>query len=558
MSKQITNQRLIYKIHSSRFRYNKWGLNLTIDEAKDNEEIVPLADSETLRMIRDIRGDKTTEKEIFNIKRQINKVKGLKNSNNADKLRELYNLLEEKTFTDDYLSVVFDNIADWNRFNSKKNPIFFNGNQYVRLIGTNGGVKNDTVIFCKKDIYEELDRRLNNGRNPKKKYVPAKFESYKALSCSASVPVTQPRGVLVIKDGVTFFKDKVLQLTDDGKGGFELNQVDNYNIERQFADGCGMISKELSEKWCVDLGHYTKDENNKKVAEYTPSGFNIRNSWTKGMVFTFPFLDFAKEVAHEYMVEDAWGNMIDIRKVDLIITTNMLKLWDSYDSIDHYLKCCQENGYKYCVAKILPKELETVRNMNYQFLQSYELSDEDINELIQPTVDTILGAIGQDYGKTLLFLKGNKITEKDFINEDYDFVKALMIDESMKNDPFVKQRIHRMIEKRINDSKEGVLQVTGNYSIVAGDLYALCQHMFKMKITGLLDKGEYYSRAWLDKGVNEVVAFRAPMTNHNNIRIFKFKDNELTRKWYRYMTTCTILNAWDCTMDAMNGMDMDK
>lgn len=557
MSKQTTNQRLIYKIHSSRFRINDWNLNLTPSEAKDNEELVTLGDSITLRIIRKIKNDNTTEDEIFSIKNKLKKLKKSK-KNNTEKITELYAELEKMTLIDDYITIVFDNIADWNRFNLRDKPVCFNDNQYVRLVGTNGGVKNDTVIFCKKDIHDnELDRRLNNGRNKKIEYVPAKFESYKALACSVSTPVTQPKGVLVIKDGSTTIFEDVIQLSDNGNGGFNLNTVEDYEIKREFTDGCGMICEALSKQWCIDLGCYTKDEKGKKVAECTPTGFNIRNSWTKGMVFTFPYLEFADDVAHKYIVKDAWNNDIDIREVELIITTNMLKLWDAYEDIDDYLDNCKENGFEYCVAKMLPKELETVRDMNYQFLQSYDFTDEDIDKLTQPTVDAVLGAIGDDYGKMLLFLKGNKITEDDFLHEDYNFVKALMINKDIKNDPFVKQAIHKMIKKRINDSKKGVLQVNGNYSIISGDLYALCEHMFGMEVKGLLKKGEYYSRAWLDKNITKVVAYRAPMTNHNNIKIFNFKDNKDTKKWYRFMTTCIVLNAWDTTVDAINGADFD-
>lgn len=556
MSKQVTNQRLIYKIHSSRFKVNHWSLNLTLQEAKDNEELISMGDSILLRMIRSIKNDTTTEQEIFDIKKNLNKQKKNKNSD-REKIKATYDLLESKTLMEDIVVIVFDSISDWNRFNSTKKPIFFNGSPIVRLVGTNGGVKNSTVIFCKKHIYDELNKRLNNGRNEQKKYVPAKFESYKALACSVSTPVTAPKGVLVIKDGETVFNEDVLRLSDDGNGGFNLDKVKDYEIHRAFTDGCGMISETLSKQWCIDLGYYSIDENGNEIADYTPTGFNIRNSWTKGMVYTFPFSEFAEEVAHEYMVEDAWGNMIDVRNVDLIITTNMLKLWDAYDSIGHYSSCCEKNGFQYCVAKMLPKELELVRNMNYQFLESYNFSSEDVDRLIQPTVESITGALGDDYGKTLLFLKGNKITEDDFINEEYNFVKALMIDENMKNDPFVKEKIYRMIKKRIHDSKKGVIQVAGNYSILSGDLYALCQYMFKLPVTGLLDKGEYYSQSWVDKGINKVVAYRAPMTNHNNIKIFRFKDNALVRKWYRFMSTCTILNAWDTTADSLNGADFD-
>jgi hypothetical protein len=557
MSKQIINQRLIYKIHSSRFRINNWDLKLTLQEAKDNEEVVALGDSITLRMIRKIKGDTTTEEDIFDIKKKINKLKKRK-KDNSEKIIELYDELESKTLIEDYLEVVFDNIADWDKFNKLKTPVFFNDNAYRRLVGTNGGVKNNVVVFCKQDIYEELDKKLNNGRNKKNKYVPAKFESYKALACSVSTPVTQPKGVLVIKDGEREIVEKVLQLTDDEKGGFELIPNNKYKINRAFTDGCGMIAESLSKQWSIDLGEYIEDkESKKKIAIYTPSGFNIRNSWTKGMVFTFPYIEFADDVVHEYMVEDAWGKLIDIRKVELILTTNMLKLWDAYDSIDDYLDNCKENDFEYCVAKMLPQELESVRNMNYQFLQSYEFSDEDIQELIKPTVDSILGAIGGDYGKTLLFLKGNKITEKDFLHGDFDFIKALMIDENLKKDPFVKQRIHRMIQKRINDAKKGVIQVNGNYSVISGDLYALCEYMFKKPVQGLLNKDEFYARTWLDKNINKVVAYRAPMTNHNNIKIFNLKDNDKLKKWYRFMTTCTVLNSYDTTVDMINGADFD-
>ena len=117
----------------------------------------------------------------------------------------------------------------------------------------------------------------------------------------------------------------------------------------------------------------------------------------------------------------------------------------------------------------------------------------------------------------LLFLKGNKITEQDFIKEESDYVKALMVNKEMMKDPFIKQRVHKMIKKKINDSKKGVIQVNGNYSIISGDLYALCQFMFKKEVTGCLKAGEFYARTWLDKGVNKIVSYRAPMTIHNNI-----------------------------------------
>jgi hypothetical protein len=155
------------------------------------------------------------------------------------------------------------------------------------------------------------------------------------------------------------------------------------------------------------------------------------------MVFCFDFLDFAEKVAHTYYVTDAWGDTVDIRNIELVLTTNMLKLWNCYDSLNSYLKACEKNGYTFSISKICPKELENERNLNYQFLQSYNLSDEDIDKLIKPTIKEIHDVLSNDYRKTILFTKGIKLTDENAIIGDYDYIKALMIELRMINDPFV-------------------------------------------------------------------------------------------------------------------------
>ena len=85
MSKSITNQRLVYKIHSSRLKYNNWNLELSFDEAVRNEEIVSLGDSIALRMIRKIKNNETTESEITDLKNNIKKKKKNKEKITKDK-----------------------------------------------------------------------------------------------------------------------------------------------------------------------------------------------------------------------------------------------------------------------------------------------------------------------------------------------------------------------------------------------------------------------------------------------------------------------------------------
>ena len=114
-----------------------------------------------------------------------------------------------------------------------------------------------------------------------------------------------------------------------------------------------------------------------------------------------------------------------------------------------------------------------------------------------------------------------------------------------------------MIRKRINDAKIGVIRVHGNYSIVSGDPYSLCQSIFNLPVTGLLKKGEAYNKFWADLNTDKVACFRAPMTCHNNIRLMKIANSDDVSYWYKYMTTCTIFNSWDTAAHALNGMDKD-
>ena len=71
-------------------------------------------------------------------------------------------------------------------------------------------------------------------------------------------------------------------------------------------------------------------------------------------------------------------------------------------SIEHYLKCCEENMYTFSVTKTCPKELDNKRNLNYQFIQIYYLSDDDINDLVKPTIDEIKDVLSNDINKTIL------------------------------------------------------------------------------------------------------------------------------------------------------------
>lgn len=507
--------------------------------------MIALADSNTLRFIDDINHLYDADERAADIQRKIRMLQKQETTRvNRKEIRRLYSELDEVQFKPDYMCLIIDKIEHYDK--ACKDGFYINGIHYERLLGTNGGVKNSTIVFVSSRVAPELKRRLENGRDLSKPLVPAKFESYKALSCSGSTPVSLPHGICVVPDCVTHFKSNVIYIDDEGVDEPKMEYRENEDVELIDSDGYGLMLPSLAQRWSQELG-----------LDYVMSGANTRFSWEKGMVFCFDFLEFADKVAGTRIIKDAWGNEVDLSNIELILTTSQLKLWDSYKSFDDYLDNCLKNGYTFGIPKVCPKELENERYLNYQFIQSFKLTDEQIEELIQPTIKEIKDILGLDYKKSILFLKGMFLNEDNLWKVENDFAKALMVDPEMINDPFVRNRIYQMIRKRIKDAKIGVIKVAGNYSIISGDPYSLCQSMFGLEVTGLLKAGELYNKYWIDKGAEYVTCFRAPMTCHNNLTKLKVAKTNDMKYWYRYMTTCTILNSWDTTTHATNGADKD-
>ena len=510
------------------------------------DEIIALGESQVMRFIDEINGVKSAQNQIREIKHLIKLEKRKEKSRQAKAcIQELYKQLYSLQFQKDYVCVVMKSEKDYDRANK---GFLINGIKYRRLLGTNGGVKNSTIVYINEELYPEIKHRIDNGRDMSKELIPGKLESYQALVCSGSIPLPSPRGIIVVNDCITHFKDDVIVINDSGEGEPDLQYVDGFDIEHNNSDGCGMMTPAYSRI----VNEYLNDEPEKAM-----SGMNTRYAWEKGMVYTFDFVEFARDVAGTYTIIDAWGDKRDVRDADVILTTSMLKLWDSYSSWEDYYNNCEKNHYQFSAAKTTPDELEHVRNMNYQFLQSYDFTDQEIKDLCRQTINEIKDVLGMDYRKSLVFLAGFGLNEKNIRNVKEPYVKALMAEPDLINDPFIRKKIYLMIRKRIDMAKKGSIQVAGNFAMIGGDLYALCESMFGLPVVGLLKPGEIFHKYWYDKGAEEVSCFRAPMTCHNNIRKLRVSKDDRAHYWFRYINTAIILNAWDTTCDAMNGCDFD-
>ena len=559
--KQKLYQQFVYKIESTRIlKSPKKNLSITPKEARLKNEVISLADSAVLRMIDKLNGvdrDKISE-QVNKIRNEIKQLRDLtENKSSArKKIKELYTQLDELQFKPDYVMVVMSKPSDFDKINK---GFYINGIEYQRLVGTPNGVKKSTVVYCPVvnqngvRVHYELNERMNGGRDESKELVPAKFEAYKALACSASIPVSMPKDVLVVDDFVLRFMDNVITLENSDSADEPLMREERAEVELNASDGFGLICPDLAKRWSEEL-----------ELGYVTAGMCIRNLFCKGMVYTFDFHEFAKRYYGKDTINDVWGDGHYINDVELILPVSVLKLWDSYKSLSSYLENCDKYGHTFAVTKACEDKLENERTLNYQFIQSYDLTDDEIKELVKPTIDEIKETICGDVDKTLLFLRGACGKNYDFDADTNYIAKAIMVEPQVAKDPFIISTVYNMIKKRIDDLKIGVLKVHGNYTVISGDPFAFCQSIFGCDVPdsdkGLLKAGEMYSKYWIDdSGGNgkKVVCFRAPMSCHNNIRAMNVVRNEDIDFWYQYMNTVNIINCHDTFYHAENGADND-
>ena len=494
----------IFKINTAKLRYYNWNLTISKHEAFLCGEIVSLFEAQQFRLISQI------------LDRPINEI----------------------DFSDYIFVAEIATKADFKRITSKGFSV--NGNHFKRFVGTPNGLKHNTLMFVNAEVIDELNRRCNCGRK-EIPIIPSKLEAYKSLTCSASQPICSPKGILVVPDCITHIVEDVINI-DCPLNSAEptVSYSENAELENNVTDGFSICTIDYMQRVSESLG-----------LDYVPGGVCLRNAWFKGMLYPFPIMEFFKKYYGKDTVADIWGNEHNIYDIEMITTESSLKLYKAYDSIDDYIRLTEENGYTWAVTKISPKELDDQRELNYQYLQSYEFDDEDIEELCSPTVKYLKDALCGDYESTIKFLGISSNTEPN------SWQRALYEAPFMLGDPFIIDSVYRMIRKKIDQAKIGKLIVDGNYQICSGDPFLLMEHVCALPLKGLLKAGEIYSEYWSNRNVTDVVVFRSPMTSHNNIRRCVIATSSDLEYWYQHMHGIMILNGWDTMCQALNGEDFD-
>jgi len=583
----------VRKYHSGRLKEFGYDITNTFDESKDLNEIIGLSDSQLLRTAREIRKRdidrnklevliktrdmyrtqltyQQTKVESAYKSKICDKLKTIKVNNeftdrlykkyisitvNSDEAKRIQDKINRTLFNSDYITVVMDSKKQYNHL--FHNGFKVNGKTYKRLSCSAGQARVSTVVFGSEDILSNVKQKLENGRDNKKTFSPSKFNAYFGLYGSATKLVSEPQ-FIVVKDyenTTSFMANYVIE--NGWKVDDTIIQKELKDVPMNRTDGMGLISPHLAKKWSEEM-----------KLDYVPSQFCIRQSFIKGMLCVFPIHEFCEEVnGGNYLVDtiykDENGEYIkaDLRNYDVIISESQFKLWDSFDSIDTYIKNCHKNNLKWGVSLMSPKEANRMLKLNYQFIQTLNLNRDDIEKLAEQFINWILKVSYSDAYYMLLFLLGeNNNTRKinNFLSSsEIYWIKALIANNNVKNDKYIRTKIRELIKNKIENGCKGDIYVDGNFQVIVSDPYGFMQHVCGLMVTGLLKPGMSYSNYWNERNIKTVDAMRSPLTYLSEHVILNLQKDSETEKWFRYCKLGIILNYHGHETFNFAGSDFD-
>jgi hypothetical protein len=534
------------KFTSARLKDSNYKLNITLDQARKNNELIRLGDNQILRTLRKVINKPFLPDQLSNLIKE--KKKFFREGNDKNHLFEIMKQIDDILFVPQIISVHIDNKAHLRNIYNK--GLFINGQSYSRLWAGAGNLRRNIINMIRSDLKDQMQQVLDNGRNMDIPLVPAKHGAYFALFGSSSMEVSFPN-ICIVKDYLHKELVKVNWVFGEGKN----IDVDQRELEIEFNrfDGQGLASQRWMNKISLELG-----------LDYSPSWVICRAPYIKGLLVNFNFHKYSKFVAKKNTIIDIYGNEQNINNIDVLISESQAKLWNCYDSTEQYLENCRKNDLSFGVTRYAPNKEKENKSVfsNYQFNQIYtNFSNNDIESLCQPIIDYIRDLYGKDSNKMLLYLMGNAVNtigENNWYNSIQDnAVKALMINKQTSFDPFIIQSFSRSLNKTIRESYLGKTLHRGNFSIAMSDPVAQIEHIFGLEVKGLLKKKEYYSEFWNNQNIDKVAVFRAPLTHVSEACVFNIRTDEQLKMWYSNINTGIIFNVYDDTMLRLSSSDFD-
>ncbi|MDD9147368.1 hypothetical protein OYT88_02235 [Sporolactobacillus sp. CQH2019] len=376
-----------------------------------------------------------------------------------------------------------------------ENGFCFGNIHYIYLSSSSGQIKDHKMVFIRERTYNKIQNTLMCGLTKKNinSYAdkdgnqgvnPNKFNSYLSLVSSASVewsdfPIDK---ILIVPDLKTQVTDKFDVLTRGKDDKYKItDRGEKVTVPVESFDGFGVIDKSLAK-----------------------SPFIFRAPWCKGLLCPVPLKEFINDNKNdsELWIKDAWNkphNVVE-EHTRIIMTASQMKMNKYYTSQQDFIDKFKGN---ICKAAIVTKDdvRENV-NLNYQFLQTLDLNDDEIADLTDECISEFK-KLGTDKETMLKYMGADDKTP----SKNY-FSKALSMYNELLNDTYSRECIKDKKASMIKEFKSGRFPIEGYHNIfILPDVYNFLSRLIG-EDEHLLDQNEVSCKLFEDN--TELDILRSP------------------------------------------------
>lgn len=454
--------------------------------------------------------------------------------------------------------------------------------RYKRLLCGSSFVRNQKELYIREALYDKVMEVLLTGITPNAEFRAdkvAKYSTYLGLSATDSKVVSMPN-ICVVKDFKKDIKDAfdiVEQIKEGNSFKYKVthfNDTKNMTVEKDVNcfDGAGIVSYERAKIWAKELG-----------LNYVPSSFQIRVlNGIKGNLYTFPVTEYIEYLENDGQsqcleIKDLWDSFVNIKEknIDVFLTESQFKFHDMYDNFETWKKSfdteVEYNGHSYKRTFNISEVSRDIRKLKdeiwsaYQPLQTLDFSDDELEELAQPTMQKAK-LLYTDIDEFIKYRgialecdeEESESEEKEYKKCDLVpwYYKALALDDSLRFDPYIRKKMESDLQSLQRRIYMGKIILNGNYQTAIPDLLAMMEHICNRPVVGILKKGEVYSNYWNTKDVKKVSIWRNPHIACEWINV-NVVNNENTERWFKYQDTGIVTDIYGTLPLRLGTMDFD-
>lgn len=539
----------IYKLTSTQIVEAQLNIeNYTRFQAVREGTLVSIGDNIVFKKIRDYYGDARSHIEIFeHIQSLRTTLRMCKKLGKIPEAKIVNQQISDILFVKDIINVECIKKSEYKKLSK---GFMVNSKKYVRFLAGAGQIRRNTATFINEELYDYMQEALMCGLDKKiTNYNLAKLSAYFALDFSSILWVRTPR-VCVIKDFENVIPQQEVDyiVTDkDGNMSIERRKMD---ITLNCADGQGLVDPDFAALWAEDMR-----------IDFVPSSFVVRSAFIKGNMVPFDFKEYARE-NNISVIKDRWGKEYNIEDIDVLVSESQFKMYKMYQSWEEYQGYVQKGQIPWGVARYNKKYDDENVLANYQYIQVLKMNKEDINELIQPTVEWIQKICSGEELYSLLFTLGCKDEDVDYTryysSAQANYSKAIVKNKAFLQDGYVQRKIYQNIVECINRAKIGKIWVRGNYQFMISDPVAQCQSALGLPVKGLIPAYNVYSHFWKERGYKgKLDLCRSPMVDKSEHNVSELFTCEEAEKWYQHIKSGIIFGIYDLATLLASDSDFD-